>query len=156
MRAIGAFRKCSRGGCIMNTAASAVAKRMQFIVRDAAMPVAPGDKIKAQVNRAWANLGRPRLWRVIAAWKGEAGCWSGAATYEFEQRYAAWRERQARRAAELDLTHAARLEATASALEIQDEAFHRTEIARLRDVARVLRNLGGNRDVAVNGEEDRQ
>ncbi len=137
------------------SSAEAVAQRMRFIVHDAAMPVAPGDKIKAQVNRAWANLGRPQLWRVMAAWKGEAGCWSGAATHEFEQRYAAWRERQARRVAELDLTHAARLEATASALEAQDEAFHRIEIARLRDVARVLRDLGRNRDLAVGPREEK-
>ena len=128
---------------------SAVAARMQAIVYDAANPVSPGEKIKAQINKAWANLGRPRFWRVIAAWKGEAGSWSGAACYDFEARYAALQARKARIAKEGDLAHAAKLEAAASALERADEEFHSAEVTRLRSLARSLRNLAGNRDLAV-------
>lgn len=141
-----AFKVCSRSGDAEMSAA--VAQRMQEIVFDAAAPVQPGEKIKAQVNKAWANLSRPRFWRVVAAWKGEAGPWSAAACYDFEARYAAFKERRKRAAREADLTHAARLEAAATALENADGDFHSAEITRLRGLANSLRNLAGNRDLA--------
>lgn len=125
-----------------------VAHRMREIVFDAATPVLPGEKLKAQMNRAWANLGRPSFWRIVSAWRGEAGCWSAAAAYDFEGRYAAWTAHRARIAREGDLTHAAKLEAAATALEAQDSDFHRTEIDRLRNVARLLRDVAGDRDLA--------
>jgi hypothetical protein len=73
----------------------AIADEMQEIVRKAAAPIEPGESIKAQMNRAHANLGRPLFWRVKAAWWSEAGNWQGTAVEEFRKRSEALEEKRA-------------------------------------------------------------
>lgn len=63
-----------------------IALEMAMLVQDAAKPVEPGESVKAQINKAWENLGRPPYWRVRAAWWGEAGRWVGTALEEFRAR----------------------------------------------------------------------
>jgi hypothetical protein len=94
------FHKRSRSGDEMNAASLAhmQAREMQDLVRNAAGDPQMGERIKAQINRAWENLGRPKAWRVRAAWNGEAGCWSGVACLEFKERYRVYREQQETRA----------------------------------------------------------
>lgn len=70
------------------------ADEMRQLVLDASGEPRVGERIKAQMNRAWENLGRPKFWRVRAAWNGEAGCWSGVAIREFQERHRSWREKQ--------------------------------------------------------------
>lgn len=70
------------------------ADEMRQLVFDASGEPRVGERIKAQMNRAWENLGRPKFWRVRAAWNGEAGCWSGVAIREFQARHNVWREQQ--------------------------------------------------------------
>lgn len=78
------------------------------MVRDAARPIAPGETIKAQMRRAWAELGRPPMWRVRAAWYGEAGSWTAAAFEDLRMRSRAFCARQEARAHErADLCRAA-------------------------------------------------
>jgi hypothetical protein len=72
-----------------------IAAEMQAIVQGAAMPVTPGETVKAQQRRAWEALGRPRMWRLRAAWYGEAGCWGGRAIEDLRRRECARCEREA-------------------------------------------------------------
>jgi hypothetical protein len=118
---------------------------MQEIVFDAARPVAPGAKIKAQLNSAWVNLGRPSWWRLIAAWKGEAGSWSATAAYDFEQRHSELKTRRAARIRAIDLAHAAKWEAMATLLEGENAELHRSDIEVYRTLARAARALDRSR-----------
>ena len=72
MRANLPFNECSM---------SSIALEARSLVRDAACPVTPGETVKAQMRRAWDNLGCWHWWRVRAAWNGEAGCWSALLLY---------------------------------------------------------------------------
>lgn len=117
---------------------SVLASEMQAIVRSAAAPVLPGDSVKAQLRRAHQCLGQPKFWRVRAAWHGEAGSWSGDAVSEFRERF--MRIKKPSQQALHDM-QAATLEAIALKLETMNAAIHGAEIARLRDMAVVLRNL---------------
>jgi hypothetical protein len=72
----------------------AIAMEAQGIVHDAARPVAAGDTVKAQMRNAWVALGRPPMWRVRAAWYGDAGSWSAEAFEDLRMRYRVWRDRQ--------------------------------------------------------------
>ncbi|UDL95477.1 hypothetical protein LGH83_04450 [Lichenihabitans sp. PAMC28606] len=75
----------------------AIAFEIQTICRRAAEPVAPGESIKAQLRRAWVNLGRPPMWRLRAGWYSDnAGNWSAAAVADFQSRYLALIERKGR------------------------------------------------------------
>lgn len=72
-----------------------IADDLKAKVREAAGSGA-GRTIKAQQNDAARNLCYPiGHWRVKAAWKGEAGCWSAAAVEEFNYRFEAWKLRSA-------------------------------------------------------------
>lgn len=76
-------------------AMNAVALDAERMVKAAALPVEPGETIKAQMNRAARNLRYPSGdWRVRAAWYREAGCWGAAAFRDLQERYAAFRSRQ--------------------------------------------------------------
>lgn len=128
---------CSKGVSPMSFTAE-IEDRMRFVVREAAMPVTAGETIKAQMNRAWASLGRPKFWRVRAAWNGEAGCWSARACREFESRYEAFKAKGKRAADGEARKLAAVYTALATRLEATDAEFHRSDIAALLDLARRL------------------
>ena len=124
-----------------------IASYAQRMVQDAAAPVSPGEKIKAQINRACVALGYPiGHWRVRAAWNNEAECWSARALKELEGRYQAWKQRQKKLADAEAIKAAALYAAIASTLENTDEEFHRQDIAALLDLAR---RLGSNADGQV-------
>ena len=77
-----------------------IAEEVYAIVTQAAHPVRPGETVKAQLNRAWENLGRPPMWRMKSAWwRDGSGSWSAQAVRDFQDRYLRWREAEARRAA---------------------------------------------------------
>ena len=76
----------------------AIAAEIQAICRAAARPIRSGEGIKAQILRSWRNLGKPPFWRVRAGWYLESGGWSAAAVRDFQTRYCAFLDREARRA----------------------------------------------------------
>jgi hypothetical protein len=127
---------------------SVIAREGYTIARQAALPIQPGDTVKAQLNRAWVALGRPPFWRVRAAWYGSAGSFSAAAIRDLQDRYRVMIAKRAKTTQHTDLLHAARLEAAATSLESIDADFHRTEIERYRHMARELRDLGAYGQVA--------
>ena len=137
MSNLSSFQLRSRG---VDMSAS-IASEAQRIARDAATPISAGDTIKAQLRRAWVNLGRPAYWRVRAAWYGESGCWSAAAFEDFRARYRAWRERQEEKGRTEAATLFRLLLERRDALAAIDSEFHRDEIERL---SRALRAMGGN------------
>ena len=63
-----------------------ISQEMREIVEVAAGSGVPGEYVKETLRRAHRNLGRPKFWRVQAAWKGEAGDWSGWAIEDFRER----------------------------------------------------------------------
>ena len=130
------FRRCSQIGDRMSRA---LALEAQTIVRGAAEPIAPGETVKAQMRRAWTALGRPPMWRLRAAWYGEAGSWSAAAFEDLRGRYRAWCEKQEREGRARTSIEIERLAGLRSFLAATDPDFHRDTIARLDEV---LRDLG--------------
>ena len=76
-----------------------IADELQSCVRLPATPIMPGETVSAQMRRAWERLGRPKWWRLKACWYGEAGTFSAAAAVDIQNRFVAWREADARRAA---------------------------------------------------------
>ena len=78
---------------------SRIADDLQACVRIPATPILPGETVAAQMRRSWERLGRPKWWRLKAAWYGEAGSFSAAAAQDIQHRFVAWREADARRAA---------------------------------------------------------
>lgn len=77
---------------------SPIAIEVQTICKGFCEPVQPGECRKSQLNRGWAAAGRPSFWRFRAGYYGEAGCWSAAAVRDFQTRYQAHLDREARRA----------------------------------------------------------
>jgi hypothetical protein len=140
MRNFESFNKRSRGVSM----STSLALEAEQLVKDAAAPCKPGEKIKAQLNRACERLGyHSDRWRVRAAWYREAGCWSASALEELRSRAAAWKERRdSLTQAKLD-KYGAIDAALADRLETLDPDFYRAEIARLRDA---VRRLGGQVD----------
>ncbi|MDX7953738.1 hypothetical protein P7D22_21470 [Lichenihabitans sp. Uapishka_5] len=50
--------------------------------------IAAGMSVKAQLQQAWTNLGRPSWWRLKSAWyRDGSGAWSAAAVFDFQERY---------------------------------------------------------------------
>lgn len=143
MRAGLPFHECSM---------SAIALEARALVRDAACPVMPGETVKAQMRRAWDNLGRWHWWRVRAAWNGEAGCWSAAAFEELRRRHHAWRVTYNSRVAAADVLAADRAIAQAAALERIDAEFHAVTIGKLRALADEYRRRS---ELVVREEEAR-
>lgn len=127
---------------------TAIAEEAYSIVRQAALPIQPGDTIKAQINRAWVALGRPPHWRVRASWYREAGGFSAVAIRDLQDRYRDMQAKRAKANVSADFLQAARLDAAAYALEGIDAEFHRNEVDRLRQLARELRHLGAHGTVA--------
>jgi hypothetical protein len=81
---------------------AAIADELHALATGAAKPVRPGESIKSQMNRAWVNLGRPPMWRLRSAWwRDGSGQWSAAAVKDFQDRYRAFLERDARRVAQV-------------------------------------------------------
>jgi hypothetical protein len=117
-----------------------IAAEMQALVHGAAVPVMPGDTVKAQQRRAWEALGRPTWWRLRAAWYGEAECWSAAAVEDMRRRERARREREANardQARELGSVYAGIVDRM-----LADGAnVDSPEVARLLDAARALGHL---------------
>jgi hypothetical protein len=131
------FRKGSRSEL---DAMSSVALDAQRMARDAAHPLEPGDTIKAQMNRAAANLRYPLGdWRVKAAWYGEAGSWGAAMFRDFEERFHAWRRRQEEKA------NVRRSDAATALAELR-EVYARVDAAGYREqiegIERALIELG--------------
>ena len=118
----------------------ALAIEARSIVRGAAEPITAGETVKAQMRRAWTALGRPPMWRLRAAWYGEAGSWSAAAFEDLRGRYRAWCEKQEREGRARTSTEIERLAGLRSFLAATDPDFHRDTIARLDEA---LRDLGG-------------
>lgn len=116
---------------------ASIAREAKGIVRCAAAPVSPGEGIKAQMTRAWKELGRPAWWRLRAAWYGEAGSWSAVAMDDLRERERRRSQRiasasaSAVKLAEQYLTAAARLESI-------DAEFYSENIEGLRALARTL------------------
>lgn len=114
-----------------------IAAEMQAIVFDAAQPIRPGDTVKAQQRRAWGTLGRPPLWRLRAAWYGEAECWSGRAIEDLRRRARARQEREENareQAQQLGSTYAA----FAESLRKEDPDKYRERADGLERMARRL------------------
>lgn len=63
-----------------------IAAEAQKIVFEAAQPIAPGEGVGAQMERAWNALGQPPFWRLRAAWHGVAGVWSAVALEDMRAR----------------------------------------------------------------------
>lgn len=128
----------------VSNAMEAIACEMQGIVFEAAEPVRAGETVKRQMRRAYERLISVtgliplREWRVISAWKGEAGCWGGVAVKDFERRRDELRAKRARieeagraTAADLGIVYWS----AAQRLRAIDEDFHRGEITRLERAA---------------------
>lgn len=125
-----------------------IASYAERMVKEAAEPVLPGEKIKAQINRACSALGYPMgHWRIRAAWNREADCWSARALRELEDRYQSWRVRQKKKADMEAAKAAAVFTALAQQLERTDAAYHCEDITAL---LRVARQLGGASDEQMN------
>jgi hypothetical protein len=76
-----------------------LADRLHFIVTDAANPLRAGDTVMAQIIRAQANLGAPKMWRVKSAWwRDGSHAWSAQAAVDFEHRYQALLDRRRKQA----------------------------------------------------------
>lgn len=102
-----------------------------------------GETVKAQMRRAWTALGRPPMWRVRAAWYGEAGSWSAAAFEDLRARYQIWcakKEREARARTSIDTEFLVGLRADLAAT---DPNLHRETIAQLDEALRVCRERTG-------------
>jgi hypothetical protein len=113
-------------------AMSAIALEARGIVRAASEPVAPGETVMAQMNRAARNLGfAAGDWRVKAAWYGEAGCWGAAAFRDLQDRFEKWTARNERRASGRASAAAASLAALRQSLAATDPDFHREHILAL-------------------------
>ena len=124
----------------MSAVLSAEAQRL---VQSAAEPIRPGETVKAQMRRAWMNLGRPAFWRVKAAWYGEAGCWSAAAMQDLREREARWSSRELEAGREEARALLAVLSRLAQSEAEVAPAADRSAIAEAREL---IRRLGaGNR-----------
>ena len=126
MRSKWALRNCSRAELQDN-----IAQEMRKTVIEAAEPGVPGEGVKSTLQRAHRNLGRPKFWRVRAAWKGEAGDWAGWALDDFRERIDALRRQRRKR----DLKEAAdvgnRIASLRSALAQADPDFFGPEVDAL-------------------------
>ena len=113
---------------------TAIALEMRRLAREAAVPVHPGETIKAQQRRGWEALKRPPFWRFRAAWYGEAGCWSAVAFEDLRRRNAERRKKEAKaRETAMGLSEIYRT--AAERLREIDADFHGAEIARLEQPA---------------------
>lgn len=117
-----------------------IAAELQNMVYEAAGSIEPGESIKAQINRAWVNLGRPAFWRVRRAWYGNGGNWTATALEDFRARHKVWKARQKARGCEQRDVALARLVALRGALADSDPHFHRAIIAVLDDTIRDMGN----------------
>ncbi len=103
------FKIVSRQGDDMSNAIAAEARE---IVRRAAGD-AGGLIVKGQIRQAARNLGYPAdSWRIREAWYGRAGSWSAQAIRDLQDRFLAWRERDAGRQRARDAADRALLEQT--------------------------------------------
>ena len=133
MRERSSFNLCSEQETM-----SALALEMQDIVRNAAMPVRPGDTIKGQMNRAWRALQTPPFWRIKAAWYGEAGCWDGAAIEDMRARDARRRREKERLAREEAALASARVSSLRARLLTTDPEFHEADVPALDQALRAI------------------
>jgi len=97
----------------------------------------PGSPLKTHFPRVARLFGLSER-RVRAFWHGEAA----PSGQELDAMRLAVARNVGRQACDELIFYAARLEAAAIALEMMDADFHRTEIARLRDMARRIRRGG--------------
>lgn len=111
---------------------SVIADEVYTIVTQAAHPVRLGESIKAQLHRAWENLGRPPMWRMRSAWwRDGSGSWSAQAVRDLQDRFLRWREAEARRAASQARTDAL-LRARKGRAELEAARHeHRAQLARI-------------------------
>ena len=117
---------------------AALAVEAQTIVQRAAEPIRAGETVKAQMRRAWMNLGRLPQWRVRAAWYGEAGCWSAAAMQDLREREARWSAREEEAGREEARALVAVLSRFAAPDAEEGSAADRAAIAEARDLIRRL------------------
>lgn len=108
-----------------------IADDLQSCVRIPATPILPGETVAAQMRRSWERLGRPKWWRLKAAWYGEAGSFSAVAAQDLQQRFVAWRDAESRRVASAAATEHARQAATDRDLLRRLRDQHATELHRL-------------------------
>lgn len=103
------FKIVSRQGDEMS---DAIATEAQQIVRRA-VGSASGLIVKAQIRQAARNLGYAAdSWRIREAWYGRAGNWSAQAVRDLQDRFVAWRDRDAGRQKGRDAADRALLEQT--------------------------------------------
>lgn len=98
-------------------------------------PQPPGSRLKSLLPRVASRLGMSER-RVRAIWHGEA---RAIRSDEMDVLRAAAAGQAHKKASNATLTYATRLDDDAAALEARDPDFHRTEIDRLRDTARLIR-----------------
>ena len=119
---------------------AAIADELHAITKAAAQPVRPGESIKSQMNRAWANLGRPPRWRLRSAWWRDGSAqWSAAAVRDFQERYRAFLEREARRRAFEEPVPAVPMDGGDLAFAEATREQYRTLVERLEAVEAALR-----------------
>ena len=147
MRATSAFQFRSRFTVIKapepEDMSKQIASELQSCVRLPAQPILAGETVAAQMRRSWERLGRPKWWRFKASWYGEAGTFSAAATLDLQQRFLAWRDTEARRAASsADLEHARQRTLTRNVLE-QSRAEVVAQLARIEAQLAGIAGEGG-------------
>ena len=108
-----------------------VRDQLQSYVRMPALPIMPGETVAAQMRKSWERLGRPKWWRLKAAWYGEAGSFSAAAAQDIQNRFLAWREAEAKRSTSAAETERARQMTLDRALLERTRAEH---VAALRKI----------------------
>ena len=118
----------------------AISFEIRTICRKAAEPVRAGESIKAQLLRAWENLGRPAFWRIRSGWYDDrAGNWSAAAVADFQRRYLAMTDRQARRAAQAQYIESAKREDRGLSDAEQAIVEYRTLVSRIEALEAAVR-----------------
>ena len=98
-------------------------------------PGMPKSEMDRKVSEA---LNGYPLWRVRACRRGEAGCFSAAAVFSLQERFAAFLERHAARVAAAEATEQARQMATDRALLTSVLARHLAEVAKIQARLAVL------------------
>ena len=92
--------RCIRNQSEAEGMSQAISDELFSLSHQAAGKVRPGATVKEQLMAAWENLGRPPMWRLKSAWWRDGSAdWSAKAVKDFQERFLAWREAEARRAA---------------------------------------------------------
>lgn len=112
--------------------APGVEEKLYAMAHRATGTVMPGMTVKAQRIRAWENLGRPPMWRLLSAWyRDGSASWSAAAVFDFQRRYDEWQKREAARSVSAAKTEQARQATMNRELLVRLRDQHAAELRRL-------------------------